>query len=48
MCGALDACVEQAKTMVNDAWELMDPLVEDSLAKLMLRGFGWYVLERHY
>jgi geranylgeranyl pyrophosphate synthase/predicted secreted hydrolase len=48
VCGALDACVEQAKTMVNDAWELMDPLVEDSLAKLMLRGFGWYVLERHY
>ncbi len=47
-CGALDACVEQANTLVEDAWRALDPLVEDSLPKLMLRAFGWYVLERHY
>jgi geranylgeranyl pyrophosphate synthase len=47
-CGALDACVKQAQTLVEDAWKALTPLVEDSLAKVMLRAFGWYVLERHY
>jgi geranylgeranyl pyrophosphate synthase/predicted secreted hydrolase len=47
-CGALDACVEQASALVEEAWQVLDPLVEHSLQKLMLRAFGWYVLERHY
>ena len=47
-CGALDACVEQANQLVEDAWRVIDPLVEDSLPKIMLRAFSWYVLERHY
>jgi len=47
-CGAIRACEEQARQMVEDAWREIDPLVEDSLQKLMLRAFGWYVLERHY
>jgi geranylgeranyl pyrophosphate synthase len=47
-CGALDACEQQAKDLVNSAWEQLDPVVPDSLAKMMLRAFGWYVLERHY
>ncbi len=46
--GALDACVKQAADLVEDAWRALDPVVEDSLAKIMLRAFGWYVLERHY
>jgi geranylgeranyl pyrophosphate synthase/predicted secreted hydrolase len=46
--GGLDACVEQSSTLVEDAWLRLDPLVEDSMPKLMLRAFGWYVLERHY
>jgi geranylgeranyl pyrophosphate synthase/predicted secreted hydrolase len=46
--GALDGCVDQARTLVEDAWRELHPLVEDSLAKVMLRAFGWYVLERHY
>ena len=37
-----------AKRLVDDAWVALTPLVEDSLAKVMLRAFGWYVLERHY
>jgi geranylgeranyl pyrophosphate synthase len=47
-CGALDACVKQSQQLVDDAWAALTPLVEDSLAKVMLRAFGWYVLERHY
>lgn len=47
-CGALDACVTQANTLVEDGWKALDPVIEDSLQKLMLRAFSWYVLERHY
>lgn len=47
-CGAVDACMEQARELVEAAWRDLDPLVDDSLAKLMLRAFGWYILERHY
>lgn len=46
--GALDACVEDARARVEDAWAALDPVVEDTLPKLILRAFGWYVLERHY
>jgi geranylgeranyl pyrophosphate synthase/predicted secreted hydrolase len=47
-CGALDACVTQANELVDEAWRVLDPLVEDSLPKIMLRAFGWFVLQRHY
>lgn len=47
-CGALDACDHMAKDMVEQAWRKFDPLVLPSSVKLMLRAFGWYVLERHY
>lgn len=47
-CGALDGCLADARKLVEDAWVALTPLVEDSLAKVMLRAFGWYVLERHY
>ncbi len=47
-CGALDACVDQANDLVEIGWKTLDPIVEDSLQKLMLRAFSWYVLERHY
>lgn len=47
-CGALQTCEDEARTLVEDAWRALEPLVEDSLPKLMLRAFGWYVLERHY
>jgi geranylgeranyl pyrophosphate synthase len=46
--GALDACVQQAEDLVEDGWRRLDPMVEDSLPKIILRAFGWYVLERHY
>lgn len=47
-CGALEACAAEARALVDDAWRALDPLVEESVPKIMLRAFGWYVLERHY
>ena len=47
-CGALGACQSEAEQLVEDAWSALDPLVPNSLAKLMLRAFSWFVLERHY
>jgi geranylgeranyl pyrophosphate synthase/predicted secreted hydrolase len=47
-CGALDDCLAQAKTLIEEAWQQLDAVTEASLPKVMLRAFGWYVLERHY
>jgi len=47
-CGAIEACDQQARQLVESGWQLLDPLVDDTLAKMMLRAFGWFVLERHY
>jgi geranylgeranyl pyrophosphate synthase/predicted secreted hydrolase len=47
-CDAIEDCVTQAHELVENAWRDLDPLLEDSLVKLMLRAFGWFVLERHY
>jgi geranylgeranyl pyrophosphate synthase/predicted secreted hydrolase len=47
-CGALQACSQQARELIETGWARLEPTVEDSMAKLTLRAFGWYVLERHY
>jgi geranylgeranyl pyrophosphate synthase/predicted secreted hydrolase len=47
-CGAVEACSVQARDLVEGGWRRLEPLIPDSLAKMMLRSFGWYVLERHY
>jgi geranylgeranyl pyrophosphate synthase len=47
-CGAIEACAVQARALVEEGWQKLEPTVEDSLSKLLLRAFGWYVLERHY
>ena len=46
-CGALEECAQQARDLVEQGWAKVAPLVEDSIAKLMLRALGWYVVERH-
>ena len=46
--GAVEACSNQARELIESGWDRVSPLLEDSLAKMMLRAFGWYVLERHY
>jgi geranylgeranyl pyrophosphate synthase len=47
-CGSVEACVDQARALVEAGWAGLDPLVEPSFTKIMLRAFSWYVLERHY
>ncbi len=47
-CGAIEACAKDAEELIEDAWRKTEPLLEDSLTKVMLRAFGWYVLQRHY
>jgi len=47
-CNSIEACAQQARGLVEEGWGKLEPLVEDSLAKMLLRAFGWYVLERHY
>ena len=47
-CGALDACERQARELVEQGWQALDPLVPDSQSKIRLRAFGWFVLDRHY
>ena len=47
-CGAIAACATEARELVEVAWQKAEPLLEDSIPKVMLRAFGWYVLERHY
>jgi geranylgeranyl pyrophosphate synthase len=47
-CGAIEACSVQARELVEAGWKKLEPTVDDSLAKMLLRAFGWYVLERHY
>ena len=45
---AIEACSREAHDLVEAAWTRVQPLLEDSIVKLMLRAFGGYVLERHY
>jgi geranylgeranyl pyrophosphate synthase/predicted secreted hydrolase len=47
-CGAIKACADQARELVEAGWRKAEPLLDPSLARVMLRAFGWYVLERHY
>jgi geranylgeranyl pyrophosphate synthase len=47
-CGAITACSDEAAALVESAWSRAAPLLPDSLFKVVLRAFGWYVLQRHY
>jgi len=44
--GAIQACVDQADKIVNQAWSDLDSVIPDSFAKMMLRAFGSFVIER--
>ena len=45
---ALDDCVTEANEIIDSGWKTLDPLVRDSMVKLNLRAFSWYVLDRQY
>lgn len=47
-CGAIAACADRARDLIEAGWRRCEPLLEPSLSRLMLRAFGWYILERHY
>ena len=47
-CGAVQDSADEASAMVEEAWQKADPILRDSFPKIMLRAFGWYILERHY
>ena len=47
-CGAVEDCSRMARQLIDDSWARVSVLLDDSLAKVMLRAFGWYVIERHY
>lgn len=32
--------------LVESAWEALDPIIPESFSKMMLRSFGWFVIER--
>ena len=47
-CGALDACEQEARELVETGWAKLDPLLPDTHVKAKMRAFGWYLLDRHY
>ena len=47
-CGAIQACQDEARELIDSEWKRIDPLLRDSFSKLMLRAFSWYVLDRQY
>ncbi|MCW3124896.1 MAG: Octaprenyl diphosphate synthase [Bacteroidetes bacterium] len=44
----IEKCEREARTMLDKAWWRLDPLIKDSMVKLNMRAFGWFVLERTY
>ena len=46
--GGIAGSYQYAEGIVHSAWAELDPVIPDSFYKLMLRAFGFYVLERHY
>lgn len=43
-CGAFTACRDRAHDLLDNAWRAAAPLLEDSIAKVMLRSFCLYVV----
>lgn len=44
----IEQCEREAKNILEKAWRQLDPLVRDTMVKLNLRAFSWFVLERTY
>ncbi len=44
----IETCEKEAKAILERAWKKVDPLLRDSMVKLNLRAFSWFVLERTY
>lgn len=46
--GAIDDCLVEARNLVETAWDKLDPLLPDSLPKVMMRTFCGYLTERTF
>lgn len=44
-CHAIDACIDYARQLVEEAWLRVESLLPNSYAKLQLRIFGWFVVD---
>jgi len=44
-CDAFGACRRQAQRLLDEAWHAADPLLEASIAKIMIRAFCLYVVD---
>ncbi|MBS1594864.1 MAG: polyprenyl synthetase family protein [Bacteroidetes bacterium] len=44
----IEKCEREARTMLEKAWWRLEPLLRDSMVKLNMRAFGWFVLDRTY
>ncbi len=47
-CGSVSDCDVLARDLVEHAWDTVEHHFEPSIAKLTLRAFSWYLLEREY
>ncbi|WP_405576890.1 polyprenyl synthetase family protein [Streptomyces sp. NBC_01092] len=45
-CGALTACLAEARDLVDRTWETLDPLLPHTPHKAMARALGWYAAQR--
>lgn len=45
-CGAVDACADRAKELVESGWRALEPVIEPTFSSLMLRAIGWFAVER--
>jgi geranylgeranyl pyrophosphate synthase len=45
---AIEESEKIARNELEKAWKKLDPIIEDSVVKINLRAFSWYVLERTY
>ncbi|MCQ8187041.1 polyprenyl synthetase family protein [Streptomyces rugosispiralis] len=44
--GAVDACVAEARTLVDETWGALAPLLPPTPHKAMVRALGWYAAQR--
>ena len=47
-CGAIEACYDDAKMRVDDAWATLEPLLPNSLPAVMVRALGFWAALREY
>jgi hypothetical protein len=45
--GALAACTQLARDLIEGTWQRLDPILDDSAAKLTIRAFGRCALDWH-